>query len=103
MIQVVSNSVPNVTYLFLETHDCGSARYLHFNRLCVRCQILFCKINFNLISLDTEMGDYATLLMAGEKLGNACSENLGFGPPRDKTKWHVRPAKTQISLGIRPV
>ena len=49
------------------------------------------------------MGDYATLLMAGEKLGNACSENLGFGPPRDKTKWHVRPAKTQISLGIRPV
>ena len=25
-------------------------------------------------------------------------------PTRDKTnKWHVRPAKTQISLGIRPV
>ena len=27
-----------------------------------------------------------------------------FEPPHDKTnKWHVRPAKTQISLGIRPV
>ena len=27
-----------------------------------------------------------------------------FQPPYDKTnKWHVRPAKTQISLGIRPV
>ena len=26
-----------------------------------------------------------------------------YEPPHDKTnKWHVRPAKTQISLGIRP-
>ena len=26
-----------------------------------------------------------------------------YEPPHDQTKWHVRPAKTQISLGIRPV
>ena len=31
-------------------------------------------------------------------------ESDKFEPPRDKrTKWHVRPTKTQISLGIRPV
>ena len=26
-----------------------------------------------------------------------------YEPQHDLTKWHVRPAKTQISLGIRPV
>ena len=30
---------------------------------------------------------------------------IKYEPPNDKktTKWHVRPAKTQISLGIHPV
>ena len=30
---------------------------------------------------------------------------LKFEPPHEKnpTKWHVRPTKTQVSLGIRPV
>ena len=41
--------------------------------------------------------------------GQNCSigqfnEGYKYEPPHDKAKkWHVRPAKTQISLGIRPV
>ena len=35
---------------------------------------------------------------------SAWSWNKLLEPPHDKTKkWHVRPAKTQISLGIHPV
>ena len=34
----------------------------------------------------------------------SCTLNLSYEPPHDKTKkWHVHPAKTQISLGLCPV
>ena len=43
-------------------------------------------------------------LSANFDKGDYCISPISTEPPRDKpTKWHVRPTKTQISLGIRQI
>ena len=65
-----------------------------FTRQCTVSETLLSKNHFHV--LDVVFGQ--------ENLLKKLLSEKTFKPAHDKpTKWHVRPAKTQVSLGIRPV